>query len=451
MKEEKTSHMQKEDHHDDAAMLAIDVLKHIHECMPVDAWRSLIDLFPGPAYVRKRSGEFVVVNQEFADFVGAKSANILLGLELNQLQADYPLTAILWQQDLQTFRNGLKSTLDEEYSLPDKSHRILRNTRKPFCRMGLFESESVLSVSFDVTGDKVFERQLKDYDNYDSLTGLANRNLIRKRLKHAILRNGRLKAEGALLLLNIDKFREVNELHGHNLGDDLLRVAAKTIEMMLLPDALLARLSADEFAVLLPQIKDEKEAENQARTLIDLFDAPFIVQERRLSVSLSVGVIYFAKHGEEFEELFKGVDLALDYAKKKGGGNFQVFDPVMNAAIQRRQDIATMLRDAIEDDEFELYYQPYVSTRNEGILGMETLIRWNRKDPTKPKISPAEFIPIAEQTGLILSIGEWVIQHAFRERALWVNNPYLAHAKLSINISCLQFKQEEFLSIVEKA
>ena len=419
--------------------------------LPIEAWRSLIDLFPGPAYVRSRSGQFIVGNNELAQFVGAPSVNTLLGVELELLSEQYPTTAVLWQQDLQTLRNGIKTTLDEEYLLPGKERRVLRTNKTPFCRMGLTESESVISVSFDVTDNKSFEKQLKDYDNYDSLTGLATRSLVRKRLKHAILRNDRLKVEGALLLLNLDKFREVNEIYGHNLGDELLRTVSQAIQLFLPEEGLLARLSADEFALLMPQVANEQQVEDYAKKLIDLFSAPFIVEDKRIIIGLSIGIIFFAKHGKSFEELFKGVDLALDYAKKKGGNSFQIFDPAMNTIIQRKQDIANMLRNAIEADELELYYQPYLAAPNEKVLGMETLLRWNRTDPTKPKISPAEFIPIAEETGLILSIGEWVIYHAFEERKKWENRSQFSDVCLSINISYLQFKQVEFLTIVERA
>ncbi|SFF17122.1 EAL domain-containing protein [Methylobacterium sp. 13MFTsu3.1M2] len=302
-----------------------------------------------------------------------------------------------------------------------------------------------IGTQIDISARKAAEGQVAHMARHDGLTDLPNRALFYERLE---IRLADLHLNGgtcAVLCLDLDRFKAVNDSLGHAAGDFLLRAVAHRIRAVLRADDMVARFSGDEFAVLVADADDPARAEALAARLIAAVQAPIPFGKRRLKVGLSVGIARAPGHGFDSETLVRRADLALYRAKTEGRNTHRVFEPAMDAAEAARRDLERDLRQAIEGDELILHYQPQVSTATGRLLGFEALVRWEH--PTRGLVPPNAFIPLAEESGLILPLGEWVLRAACREAARW------AHPlKVAVNLSPRQFQQadlpERVLSIL---
>jgi diguanylate cyclase len=281
---------------------------------------------------------------------------------------------------------------------------------------------------------------------YDPLTSLGNRALLNEKLGDAI-RNAELnKCYAALILMDLDNFKKVNDNYGHNFGDELLCAVGKQLRSCVGGKGLAARVGGDEFAVLLPYLKKINEASEECQKILEIFRKPFVLNGRELHVTASIGVSMYPGDGEELAELYRNADIAAYSAKENGGNSVAFFHKHMLEEITEKLSIEEGLRRALRNDEFILHYQPLVDTSTRKIIGVETLVRWNH--PVKGMIPPVKFIPIAEETGLIIPIGEWVLRRACHQYVLWKNkavNP----GTLAVNISVRQFEKPEFLKVVK--
>ena len=272
----------------------------------------------------------------------------------------------------------------------------------------------------NVLGD-TFERQLTDDDIryralHDPLTGLPNRILFMDRLQQAMARLRRRRSLTAILMLDLDRFKLVNDSLGHKIGDELLAAAAPRLKQAVRSSDTVARFGGDEFGILLEEIAGEHDAIEMAQRIASVFTRPFVLDGNEHFVTTSIGIA-LAEGGELAEDLIRDADSAMNRAKERGRARYELFDEGMRGRAISRLRVENDLRRALERDELALDYQPLVSLRDGSIDSVEALIRW--KHPDRGWIQPADFIPVAEENGLIEPIGRWVLEHACRQAARW--------------------------------
>ena len=293
-------------------------------------------------------------------------------------------------------------------------------------------ADTVFAVH-DISERKTAERRINQLAYYDPLTGLANRTLFADRLAQALALAERSRHGVALICLDLDRFKSVNDLLGHPGGDQVLVEAGARVRSAIREMDTAARLGGDEFAVI-QQVASQREAVVVADRLLALLSRPYDVDGHHVTIGASIGIALFPGDGSDSTTLMKNADLALYRAKRDGRGMFRCFEPEMDAHVQERRALEEDLREAIPRGELRLDYQPLVESRTLDITGFEALLRWTH--PARGRIPPAEFIPLAEETGLIVMIGHWVLETACREAASWAR-PY----RIAVNVSPAQFKE----------
>ncbi|MGI8685085.1 MAG: putative bifunctional diguanylate cyclase/phosphodiesterase [Acidimicrobiales bacterium] len=288
----------------------------------------------------------------------------------------------------------------------------------------------------DVSERKQLERTLTHQAFHDSLTGLANRSLFVDRVEHALLRRGRTSYEVAVLFLDLDDFKTVNDSLGHAVGDELLEGVASRLDSSLRPADTTARLGGDEFAVLLEGMAGIDDTFVATQRLLDSLREPFTLEGKAVDVHASVGIAFADGDVLGSEALLRNADIAMYMAKSHNKGGYEVFEPRMHEAAMRRLDVMADLQRAVENGDFVLHYQPIVALDTREVVGFEALVRWLH--PVRGLLGPAEFIPLAEETNLILPLGRWVLEHACRQARSWYA---LFGTTVSVNLSQKQLAQ----------
>ncbi|GAB3730788.1 hypothetical protein GCM10028794_06460 [Silanimonas algicola] len=293
-----------------------------------------------------------------------------------------------------------------------------------------------VAVVNDITQKKRAEQELRYLANYDTLTGLPNRTLLAERLSRAIIRARRQESRVAVLFIDLDHFKDINDSLGHAAGDRLLKAAAARLQAAVGPTDTVARLGGDEFTIIVEDLDGVASVERLARELLAAFNLPLEVDERHnVSITPSVGISLYPDHAMVPTDLLKFADTAMYQAKSQGRNTFEVYDEAMDAEARRRANLLAALRRALAQDEFRLVFQPRLSLRSDRIVGVEALLRWRSADVGE--VSPVEFIPLAEESGMILAIGEWVMREACRTLRHWRDDG-LVDISCSINVSVLQ-------------
>jgi diguanylate cyclase (GGDEF)-like protein/PAS domain S-box-containing protein len=303
------------------------------------------------------------------------------------------------------------------------------------------DQPAVLLALMDITERKRAEARLTFMAQHDGLTGLPNRNLLRQRMDEILLHARRSSDKAAVLILGLDNFKVVNDTLGHGIGDKLLRAVAKRLRSMLREEDTLARLNSDEFAVVQSGLARPEDAVLLARRLLEAIGEPYLLGGHSVVVGASIGIAMAPGDGDESEKLLKHADMALSRAKNDSRGTFSFFEAGMDARAQARRKIEADLREAIENDVLRPHYQPVIDLSNGRITGFEALVRWPH--PERGMISPAEFIPVAEDTGLINGLGGLMLRRACMDAALWPED-----VRVAVNLSPAQFRTGNLLSIV---
>jgi diguanylate cyclase (GGDEF)-like protein/PAS domain S-box-containing protein len=294
----------------------------------------------------------------------------------------------------------------------------------------------IVAVLRDITERKEAEKRLIQMAHYDALTDLPNRTLFFKNLTRILNRAADRRWSGALLCIDLDHFKNINDTRGHALGDELLRqVSHRLVECIRVRDSI-ARLGGDEFAVILAAHGGQRRAHAVAKRILEQLRLPFSVKGNDVTVSASIGVAIFPDDALVAETLVKYADTAMYQAKHAGRDTFRFFTAQMNTDALTKLDIETALRKAVDNQEFVLHYQPKMQIESGRVCGLEALLRWQR--PGHGLVSPAEFIPVLEDTGLILPVGRWVLEEACRQIAAWQASP-IGRVAVSINIAGRQF------------
>lgn len=304
----------------------------------------------------------------------------------------------------------------------------------------------------DITQNETAQAEIHRLAYYDPLTQLPNRRLLEDRLGQALLATVRTKLYGALLFLDLDKFKVVNDTSGHYTGDLLLIEVARRLHVLVRAGDTVARLGGDEFVMLLEGLSPEaEEAATQVKYLsqkiLDALAQPYYINNREFYCSASIGIDMYCQSSATAEDLLRHTDLAMYQAKDAGRNTVRFFDPTMQSIVSVRAALERDLRHALEQNQFQLYYQSQ-STHERKILGAECLIRWHH--PERGMVSPADFIPLCEETGLILPIGQWVLDTACAQLKLWESQAKTRDLQLAVNVSARQFAQADFVSLVEQ-
>lgn len=317
----------------------------------------------------------------------------------------------------------------------------------PLLRSG--DSDGTLLVAVEnITERKESANKIERMAYYDSLTHLPNRDLFVAELDRAMEKAKRLDVQMGLLFMDLDDFKAINDSLGHATGDRLLQVFAEEVQNMVRAGDLFARFGGDEFALLLPRIREAEDACIVAKKLLQRVERTFDVDGRQLYVGSSIGVAFFPQDGEDAETLLKNADVAMYRAKELGRHNFQLFNPGLDAHVQRRLVLEQELRSSLERGDFQLYFQPQVDLTNLSIVGVEALLRWHH--PTRGLLNPMTFLGLAEETGLIIGLGNWVIREACRQAAKWREQGY-SDLVVYINLSLRQFQQADHLESFKRA
>jgi diguanylate cyclase (GGDEF)-like protein/PAS domain S-box-containing protein len=304
-----------------------------------------------------------------------------------------------------------------------------------------------VAIKQDITQRKNAERQVQYHAYYDALTRLPNRTLLQDRLSNALARARRQKDKVALLFLDLDRFKFVNDSLGHSMGDLLLQEVAERFKRWAREQDTVARLGGDEFLIMLTQVKDVADAAVAAGRLMNAMTAEFVVQGHSLSIGCSVGISIFPEHGADCETLIKNADAAMYSAKADGRNNFRFFTEDMNAQAVERLTLESSLRSALAKEQLFLMYQPQMDIATGKITGLEALLRWQH--PELGLIPPDKFIRIAENCGLIVPIGEWVLRTACCQARKWQEEG-LPAVSVAVNVSAIQFRQEDFCETIRK-
>jgi diguanylate cyclase (GGDEF)-like protein/PAS domain S-box-containing protein len=303
---------------------------------------------------------------------------------------------------------------------------------------------AVLLSLMDITERKRAEARLAFMAQHDGLTGLPNRTLLRQEMDEMLQHTRRSSDKVAVLMLGLDNFKAVNDTLGHAVGDKLLRGVAKRLRSTLREEDTLARLNSDEFAIVQSGMVRPEDAVLLARRLLEAVGEPYLLDGHSIVIGASIGIAMSPGDGDESEKLLKHADMALSRAKNDSRGTFSFFESGMDARAQSRRKIEIDLRDAIQGDMLRPYYQPLVDLSSGRITGFEALVRWPH--PERGMISPAEFIPVAEETGLINALGSLILHRACRDAAAWPDD-----IRVAVNLSPLQFRAGNLLSVVMEA
>ncbi|MCJ2006010.1 putative bifunctional diguanylate cyclase/phosphodiesterase [Methylobacterium sp. J-092] len=306
------------------------------------------------------------------------------------------------------------------------------------------EEQGWIATIEDVSARKASEARADEAARQDPLTGLPNRLLLQERLSEALVRLHRNGEKCALLLVDLDRFKPVNDTLGHPIGDALLKKVADRLRSAVRPTDTVARIGGDEFIIVQAGIREASDTQALARRLVDLIGRTYMIDGHLLTIGASVGVALAPNDGDASETLLKNADLALYRAKVDGRGTYRFFEPEMDARMQARRRLELDMRQALARREFQLHYQPQMQLDGDRLIGCEALIRW--KHPERGAVSPLDFIPLAEEIGLIVPIGDWVIRQACRDAMHWP-----AHMAVAVNVSPAQFKSDRLVETIMSA
>lgn len=384
---------------------------------------------PGPFYHVGAGLRMVRWNAKFAEATGYSDAEIA---ELTALDFVPP-------EDVEQVRAAIDEVLTKG-SGSVQSHFLRKDGHTlPYLftgqRFAYEETVGYVGVALDMTEEVALHEALRHQAEHDPLTGLANRTCLHIALDKAMAESRRSGQQVAVLDLDLDRFKVVNDGFGHPFGDLVLRAVAERLTSLVCPEDLVARLGGDEFVILTPQVRRATDIDEMAQRVVDSFAEPFVVEGRRIYLTGSIGVSLYPRDGTTGTELIDNADVAMYYAKDAGRSAFRSFARHMADETQRKIEWETQLRGAAEAGQLSLAYQPKVDLATGSIVGCEALLRWDH--PELGRVAPSDFIPVAEDSGLIVPIGEWVLTEACRQGRAWLDQG-LAPLPIAVNISAGQ-------------
>jgi diguanylate cyclase (GGDEF)-like protein/PAS domain S-box-containing protein len=388
-----------------------------------------------------RESRLQVVNRRFWEIFGLPREKLVPGmtfrdiLELSVAAGNHPGKSV--QQLIDDQRRFIGDQTTGTHFVELTGSRVVACTHRPTSEGG------VVATYEDVTERRQAEARIAYMARHDALTGLPNRVLFGERVEQAIADMGRGNGF-AVLSVDVDHFKQVNDTLGHPIGDELLRAVAERLQSCIREIDTVGRLGGDEFAVVQRNVRQPEDAALLARRIIEIAGAPYDINGHRVTIGISIGISLAPNDGSSCEKLLKNSDVALYRAKSDGRGTWRFFESEMDARLQARLALEHDLREALNNDQFELHYQPVYHLERNRISGFEALLRWNH--PMRGRVSPGEFIPVAEEIGLIIPLGAWVLQRACAEARNWPEE-----VRLAVNVSPAQFKSGQLVQQVTSA
>lgn len=383
----------------------------------------------------------VVSNERYARMYGIEPQDLKPGMVIEDILAKRVATGLYAGPSPEHYCRGLLALTTSGKAttriLEMNDGRIIAVKYQPVPGKGW------VSTHEDVTEQRRSQERIAYMARHDGLTGLANRVLLRERLGTALAAAGSGKGL-AVLCINLDRFKEINGTLGHACGDALLRGIAERLRSRVRDADTVARVGGDEFVVAQIGGEQPRDAKVLATRLIDAISVPVEALGQRMAVAASVGIAIAPSDGRDVDQLLRNADLALHRAKHEGRGTYRFFEPEMDRHMQARRRLENDLRNALQNGEFELYYQPIVNLQRNAVCGLEALLRWNH--PERGHVAPDEFIPLAEETGLIVPIGQWALRQACLDAATWPD-----HLRVAVNVSAVQFKSQDLAAVVVSA
>ncbi|MCL4431763.1 MAG: EAL domain-containing protein [Epsilonproteobacteria bacterium] len=401
---------------------------------------TLLDTIPDMIWLKNSDGVYLLCNPIFERFFGAKEEVIVGKTDYDFLEKE--LADSFREKDRFAIEIKGKSINEEWVKFADDGSSVLLEiTKVPM----LDESGSligVLGIAHDITARKSNEAHIQNLAHFDQLTGLPNRILLNDRVTYLLNMAQRKNESLAVMFLDLDHFKNINDTLGHSIGDQVLIEVANRIKEALRDQDSVARLGGDEFIMLFPNT-DSNAAMYIATKLIEVISKASMIENNELTITPSIGIAIYPNDGEDFETLLKNADTAMYGVKSASRNSFHFFTQEMQLNLARNLQLDNALRHALKRNELEVYYQPQISLSDGHIIGAEALVRWHH--PKLGMISPAEFIPIAESSGQIIEIGEWVLQTAIQQTKEWIDGGF-APMIIAVNLSAIQFRQKNLLT-----
>lgn len=396
-----------------------------------------------------RTGTIIHANEQTAEYLG-RTVDDLVGKTLDQLLHDPELADNQHSRFEQVMDSGVGVSVEEMFEYNGQTIWFA-STVVPL-RDADGQITGVQVVARDITSRRSAEIALRAREErsrhdslHDPLTRLPNRQAFMERLDVALFGVRQGRPDFAVLCLDLDRFKNINDSLGHSIGDRLLIAFARLLHDCVGPDDTLARLSGDEFGILLPNVRDPSDAIHVADRILTHLKHPIALRDQEVYTSISIGITWSALGYERPEDILRDADTAMHRAKRRGKSRYELFDAHMHAEAVAQLTLESDLRRAIERGEFQVYYQPVIDLRNERITGFEALLRWNH--PTRGLVLPGEFISTAEETGLIIPIGEWVLREACGQMQRWhAKYPHCDQLSISVNLSGKQFAQPALIA-----
>jgi diguanylate cyclase (GGDEF)-like protein/PAS domain S-box-containing protein len=433
-----------------------DNARMVHQLEQSEQWhRLLVNASPDVIYTLDANGRFTYLNDSIQSTLGYLPGE-LIGRDYKTIIASDQLETAHYHFNER--RTGERATRNFELLLRRKDDLLSSLTERTsdqrvvveLSSMGMYRPTSLGMGEFlgsygvvrDISARKQAEATIAFQAYHDLLTGLPNRALFKDRLGQAMVQAKRHGQTMATLFLDMDHFKVVNDTLGHLVGDGLLQALAQRLRGSLREGDTLSRIGGDEFMLLLPHIRTRDNAAYIAQKIIASLKQPFSIEGHELYASMSIGIAIFPDDGDNIETLIKHADIAMYHAKDHGRNDYKFFTQDLHKSYTGRLAIENEMRHALENKEFEVFYQPQVAVESQRIRGMEALIRWNH--PTRGMVSPNDFIPVAEASGLITPISEWVINAACRQAKLWRDSGMPA-VTMAVNLSARQIEHPQFV------
>jgi diguanylate cyclase (GGDEF)-like protein/PAS domain S-box-containing protein len=318
-------------------------------------------------------------------------------------------------------------------------------SRIPVLVGGMLHEQQIVWLVFDLSQSQQTRERLNHLAYHDALTSLPNQSLFKDRLKQAIALSGRSDQMQAVLLLNLDRFKTINDSLGYTAGDRMLQAVAQRLTSCVRESDTVARFGGDEFAVLLMQIGRPQDAANTAKAIKQAVEQAFLIDGQELFITSSIGISLYPDDGRDTPTLLKSAGVALERAKEKGSGDYEFYTSGRTTHALKQLLLESQMRPALDRGEFVVEYQPQVDVKTFQLVGMEALVRWNH--PVLGQLQPNDFISLAEDTGMITSIGDWVLQTSCAQNKLWLDSGF-SPMRLAVNVSARQFQQPAFVATV---
>jgi len=404
---------------------------------------SIVDNMPNMVFVKEaRDLRFVRFNKAGETLTGFSEDELLGKNDYDLLPREQADASIA--KDRETLRLGRQAFLEEQIRTKGGEERTLQ-TRKLAIPDQEGNPQYLLGISEDITERKRAEEQLKHLAQYDSLTGLPNRNLFRDRLSLTMARARRSGRMLALMFLDIDRFKEINDSLGPTVGDEVLQATAGLLRQSLRDVDTIARLGGDEFTIIIENLAHADQASFVAQKIQKALADPLVTQGREIFVTASIGITLYPGDAADLDSLLQAADIAMYRAKEEGRNTYAFYAREMNARAVERLKMENLLRYAIERQELLLHYQPKVAVATGKIVGAEALCRWNSRE--LGRVPPSDFVPLAEKSGLIAPIGEWVLRTACSQSKAWQDEG-LPPILMSVNLSPRQLRQKDLVEMV---